>query len=172
MADSRAWLTQANSDLEAARLLRDVDRPILYCQVAAKCQQVVEKSVKAIATELNDRRIVFLTIGFDHRIEQYIEAIRRAPGKRKGSVPDYIKSTLSHNLPTVTELMSLAPHKPADIDRLPKNTEYPFGKAGARVAPADTAVFLQVDVDRYLTTAGALLEKAQTLIAVTERGPR
>jgi len=119
MADSRPWLAQASSDLEAALVLRRENRPILYCQVAAKCQQVVEKSVKAIATELNERRIVFLTIGFDHRVDQYISAILRAPGKRKDAVPDYIKGTIRYNRSILDEVMRLAPHAPIDRNQLP-----------------------------------------------------
>lgn len=108
MAESGVWLTQAESDLDAAKVLRREVRSILNCQVAAKCQQVVEKSVKAITAELSDRRVVALTIGFDHNVDQYVSAILRAPSTRKGAVPDYIKSTFRFNRPTLDELMGLA----------------------------------------------------------------
>ena len=79
MSLSRAWLRQAESDFLAAQCLAEQADEAFNCQIAAKCQQVVEKSVKAIAVELTDRGIVTLTIGFDHRIDQYISAISPRP---------------------------------------------------------------------------------------------
>jgi HEPN domain-containing protein len=98
-SSARVWLRQAGSDLLAARYLAQQDTDDFYCQTAAKCQQVVEKSVKAIAVELTERRLVTLTIGFDHRIDQYIEAIIRAPRRSamQRSMPDYIVRMLRRN---------------------------------------------------------------------------
>jgi hypothetical protein len=173
MADSSAWLKQASSDLETAKILQSNVEPMLYCQVAAKCQQTIEKSIKAIATELADRRIVFLTVGIDHRIDQYIAAILRAPGNKSGTVPHFLKSTIHNNRSTIDELMRLAPSGRAEDGRLPKNTEYPFhNHHGELVAPADEDVFELPDVGRYINAASSLFEKASALIGITARTPR
>ena len=109
MSASRVWLRQAGSDLRAARYLAQQDAEDFYCQTAAKCQQVVEKSVKAIAAELNNRRIVTLTIGFSHSIDQYISAINHRPHDtaEKKSVPDHIVKALRRNRSEVNVLAQL-----------------------------------------------------------------
>ena len=175
MSSSRVWLRQAKSDLHAAECLSGQPAEDLYCQVAAKCQQTVEKSVKAIAAELSDRGIVTLTIGFDHRIDRYISAITRVPRHKSAgkSVPEYIQQTLLRNRNEVKLLMSLAPHRPPDENQLPRNTEYPFHNAqGVLIAPADTGIFQKVEIDGHLKVATAVFTQAQALISIVERAPR
>lgn len=175
MSSSRVWLRQARSDLLAARYLAQQDTDDFYCQTAAKCQQVVEKSVKAIAAELTERRIVTLTIGFDHRIDQYISAIIRAPHRptEKRSVPDYILQTLRRNRSEVSAIMRLAPHRPDDGAVLPRNTEYPFHNArGVLIAPADKGVFQKSEIEGHVKVASVVFDQAQTLISIAEREPR
>ena len=43
MSSSGAWLRQANSDMHAANCLSACNSEDLYCQMSAKCQQVVVK---------------------------------------------------------------------------------------------------------------------------------
>jgi|SRR5579871_533402 len=173
MSSSRVWLRQAKSDLSAARYLAAQNADDLYCQIAAKCQQAVEKSVKAIAAELTERRFVDLTIGFDHRIDQYIAAIIRAPRRGKNSVLDYIQQMLRYNRNEINAIMQLAPHRPPDANQLPRNTEYPFHDVqGILIAPADTGIFQKTETDSHLKVAGVVFDKAKALISITEREPR
>ncbi len=111
MTSTGAWLRQTNSDMLAASCLSARDSEDLYCRICAKCQQVLEKSLKAIATELTDRGKVTLTIGFIHNIDGLIAPILRTPHFKsvRNSVPEYISSTLRNNLLNIKILMSLAP---------------------------------------------------------------
>jgi len=173
MSASRVWLRQAKYDLVAARYLAQQDAHHFYCQTAAKCLQVVEKSVKAIAAELTDRRIVTITIGFDHDIDRYITAIIRAPHRPAKTVPHYIVETLHHNRSEVKAIMRLAPHRPEDRNKLPRNTEYPFHDVhGILIAPADTGVFQKAEIDTHVKTASIVFDQAQALISIAEREPR
>ena len=172
MSSSGAWLRQANSDMLAANCLSACNSEDLYCQISAKCQQVVEKSVKAIAAELTERGIVTLTIGFKHDIGKLITAIITTPHSRKNSnsVPEYISSALNNNRLNIQVLMGLAPHKPTDSDSLPRNTEYPFhNERSVLIDPSDSDVFTQTETEGRIKFAGAVLKQARKLILVTKR---
>lgn len=174
MSSARIWLRQAKSDMLTARYLAQQESDDFYCQTVAKCQQVVEKSIKAIAAELTERRIVTLTIGFDHRVDQYISAIIRTPRNvtEKRSVPGHISQSLRNNRNAINEIMRLAPHRTGDVQRLPRNTEYPFHNSqGVLIAPADTGVFEKSEVETHLRVAGTVFSQAQTLITISERAP-
>src|SRR5579862_3284496 len=69
-AASSVWLRQTNSDLECAGRIYQEKDSASYCHTIAKCQQVVEKSVKAAVAALHD-------IGF----------LRRGPSRRHGLEP-------------------------------------------------------------------------------------
>jgi HEPN domain-containing protein len=169
----RPWLRQANSDMTAARRVRDDSDPSSYCQVIAKCQQVVEKSVKAIAEELSARGAITITIGFKHDIAPLISAIRRKPKSRDKSVPDYVVKTLERNLDEINEIMDLAPRRRPDTTLLSRNTEYPYHNAQSNlIAPADVNSFNLVEVERYLVLASRIYNQANTLITASERTPR
>ncbi len=174
MSSSGAWLRQANSDMHAANCLVECNSEVLYCQISAKCQQVVEKSVKAIAAEFTERGIVTLTIGFKHDISKLIIAIITTPHARKNvnSVLEYISSTLKQNRLNIQALMGLAPHKPTDGDGLPRNTEYPFhNERSVLIAPSDSDVFTKTETEGHLKVAGAVLKQARKLIFVSKRTP-
>ena len=175
MASSRVWLRQAKSDLLTAQYLAEQDTESFCCQTAAKCQQVVEKSVKAIAAELTERGLVTLTIGFDHRVDQYIAAIVRTPRRssERKSVPAHIQQTLQRNRNEISTLMSLAPHKPANANALPRNTEYPFHNTeGLLIAPSDPGIFQKTEIISHLKVAHSIFTQAQALISIVERTPR
>ena len=173
MSSSGAWLRQANFDMHAANCLVECNSEVLYCQITAKCQQVVEKSVKAIAAELTERSIVTLTISFTHNIDALIKTMIITPHVRKNnSVPEYISSMLRNNLPEIKVLMSLAPRKPADSDSLPRNTEYPFhNERSVLIAPSDSDIFTKTETAGHLKVAGAVLKQARKLIVVTKLSP-
>ena len=89
------------------------------------------------------------------------------------SVPNYIRETLRYYRSEIDRLMSVAPHKPPDANRLPRNTEYPFHNAqGVLIAPADPGIFQRAEIDSHMKVAGTLFNKARTLITMIERGPR
>jgi len=84
---ANAWLVQAISDMRVAELLWKIveeDKQTgtevcfdLYCQIAAKCQQVVEKGVKAIHYKLIGKT------SESHYIDGFIDAILAVPAKDK-----------------------------------------------------------------------------------------
>jgi HEPN domain-containing protein len=173
MADAGPWLRQARSDLSAAERVLVTEESSTYCQVIAKCQQVVEKCVKSIATELADRGIVSLTIGArGHGVEQFIAAIRRAPRRDHGkAVPEYVREVLERNLQEIRKVMRLAPTGLRE-GVLPRNTEYPFQDArGILIAPADNGSFRIEEVKQFIALARRIFKQANTLIDVTRRTP-
>jgi hypothetical protein len=141
--------------------------------VASKCQQAVEKSVKAIAAELSERGVVPITIGFDHAIDRYIKLIRRAPGRLARNVPGFINETLDRNAEGITWIMDLAPRRPPNTARLPRNTEYPFhDRDGVLVAPAAPGTFGTDEIERCLRVGGSVFKQAAALITLDDRKPR
>lgn len=173
MSLSGAWLRQANSDMHAANCLSECNSEELYCQISAKCQQVVGKSVKAIASELTERGIVTLTIAFTHNIDGLIKRMIITPHvKNSNSVPEYIANTLKNNRLNIQDLMGLAPHKSKDSDILPRNTKYPFhNERSVLIAPSDSNVFTKTETEGHLKVAGAVLKQARKLIVATKLSP-
>jgi hypothetical protein len=166
---SRPWLRQADTDFLAAERLRDDAIHALRCQVIAKCQQTVEKSIKAIAQDLSDRHIMALTIGTSHPVDKLVTAILHAPGRSaRRMIPSYIVNTLDRNYDDIDWIMGLAPRGIVTE----RNTEYPFfGSEGTLIAPADPEVFSLDDVKRAQKVAGTMLKQARALASVTERSP-
>jgi len=72
----RAWLKHAASDWTAAQALKGAGSD--PCQIAAKYQQTVEKSVKGFAEALNLAALVTIVVGSDHAVGKHASAIQRA----------------------------------------------------------------------------------------------
>ncbi len=176
---ANAWLEQAESDMRVATILKnkiEADASgfeshfYLYCQIIAKCQQVVEKAIKAIIAELDYRRLVPFTIGFTHTVDPIINRILIAPARHKDSLQP-IQATLKNNLPDIRAVMELAPHGRAGAQN-PKNTEYPYSNSSnVLIAPASRNAFQWDEVQRYHRTAGLIKKKASELIDVVKVTP-
>jgi HEPN domain-containing protein len=117
-AGGRLWISQADSDLWAAERLFDAREPRSHCQVIAKCQQAVEKSVKAVAAALRDRFIVNVSIGYGHEVDRMASALRRRakPGD-PANVQHYVNRMLSeHTIAEIQSLEALIPRRPPHGD--------------------------------------------------------
>ncbi|MCX6382196.1 MAG: hypothetical protein NT023_22420 [Armatimonadetes bacterium] len=170
---ANAWLVQAISDMRVAELLwavveegrrAGVDSHFdLYCQVAAKCQQVVEKEVKAIHYKLIGKT------SESHYIDGFIDAILAAPANYKDDVY-HIKQVLRYRRQEIKNLMALAP-KASKGGPTPKNTEYPYHVSSVLIAPASCNAFLFEDVWAYYRLAGIILARVEAYIDITQVSP-
>lgn len=184
-----AWLKQAQSDMRTARILWETakrDASIdaetggqghsnLYCQVMAKCQQVVEKGIKAIAVALTDNPSVkiTLTVGYSHSVDQFITPIAQA-ASQEGDDIDYIQRTLNGNRDKIKNIMALVPAKPPPgVTKRPRNTEYPYHNiAEIEIAPASSSSFLFPEAESSLDLAKTILERAKASVTLLNRMSR
>lgn len=161
MRESTAWCVQAKSDLGAAhKLAGDLTQRETYCQVAAKAQQAVEKSVKALQSALHRVGFYGSAVGSAHPVSRTASAIRAAaPGWPKVIKAQRIKvmNILSDGrLRTIKDLDAIVPQYPAPGDLPKRNTEYPFQDSpGAYTwqAPAEKGVFSKKEVKNFLECA-------------------
>src|ERR1051326_8738452 len=79
------WLAQAQSDLECAERVFNVQNGSTYCHAIAKCQQTVEKSVKGVVAALYDAGILQSGPSYSHGLEGEIDALKRLPHNPKKS---------------------------------------------------------------------------------------
>lgn len=116
MADAGAhlWISQADSDRWAASRVFDTTEPRSYCQVLSKYQQVVEKSIKAIAAGLRDRFIVSIPIGYGHDVARIASALRRrARPNDPTDIQHHINHLLNeHVLNEIKAIDAIAPRRP------------------------------------------------------------
>lgn len=174
---SNVWLEQAQSDIKTACVLRDYAKPLassnshsdLHCQIVAKCQQTVEKAVKAITAELYAQGQVKHTIGWSHSIVGCIGAIKGAPAV-KDDILYTIQESLKSNESSIDNLMNLVPKKTIPLI---KNTEYPYqNSAGTMIAPASPGEFHWTnDVEYFVLLAQTIMDKANALILAMYASP-
>src|SRR6185312_3123102 len=153
---ARLWLNQARSDLQASRRLFNTDDDGTFCQAIAKYQQVVEKSVKAIAAAVRDVGINAINIGFTHEVERVVSALVFLPrGKGPTNIKDQIKALLNEgHRREIKALCALAPKRPGPGELARRNTEYPYQRAdGSWIAPHESGAFTISDVERFRTLA-------------------
>lgn len=170
---ANAWLVQTISDMQVAELLWKIveeDKRMgtemrfdLYCQIAAKSQQIVEKGVKAIHYKLIGKT------SESHYIDGFIDAILLAPATYKDEVYR-IKQVLRYRRQEIKNLMKLAP-KASKGGPTPKNTEYPYHVSGVLTAPASRNAFLFEDVWAYYRLAGIILSRVEAYIDITQVSP-
>ncbi len=175
MDESRAWITQAKSDLKAAECL--VNNRLADCHVAAKFQQSVEKAVKAMVVALREVGLVSTSVGYRHEVERFMSILLRLPrtNKRAGvrDVQNHIFRLLDE--PTrgsIRALDALVPKRPPAGAPSARNTEYPFEKApNDWVAPATEGVFVQDEMFRYRLLASRITSGADRVISALRRLP-
>ncbi len=167
---ARLWLSQARSDWEAARRLLDLDDDGTFCQAIAKYQQVVEKSVKAIATAIRDAGISPISTGFTHEIEKLVSSLVHLPrGKGPTNIKDQIKSLLHEgHRGEIRALCALAPKRPGPDELARRNTEYPYQRPdGSWIAPHERGAFESSDIDRFRALASRIFNgSARTVSAI------
>lgn len=168
MSETRAWLRQARSDHQAAQVLMDSRREEMKCQVVAKCQQAVEKSVKALVGALNDSRVMRRPIGYKHNVERFMAALIHLP--RREDLKDMqrqIYGLLSEQVRAdIRALENLTPKAPPPGENPSRNTEYPFIDAtGSWKAPADKAVFSNREIERFRALADRLYHGCSEIVS-------
>lgn len=144
------WLAQASSDYRAAGILQRNSGEGLHlrCQVISKNQQAVEKSVKALATLLEEARFIRFPQRqlYSHKVDRLLEAMEVALPTTKSAVFREACRILQVKH-AISALCSLAPSAPATGDVHARNTEYPYETApGAWVIPAGESSFSERDV--------------------------
>lgn len=174
MDESVAWLNQGIADRAASeRFAADEDRST-RCHALAKCQQAVEKSVKAIVAALRDAGVLHIEIGFGHAVEPFLRVLVRLP--RPGDTKT-IRQHLNGLLDEATRagiraLDALAPRRPPPGGRLRRNTEYPFhAAAGGWTYPADETTFSAQEMNRFRALAYRVVAGAGRIVSAIRRGP-
>jgi hypothetical protein len=170
-ASGRLWISQADSDLWALGRLSHQAEPRAHCQATAKCQQIVEKSVKAIAAGLRDRLIVSIPIGYSHDVARIASALRRpAQPNDPTDIQHHINRLLTDfTIGEIKEIDSLVPRRPAPGALHARNTEYPFEPlAGDWTAPA-LGAFSNTEVDRWRNLAERLYRSANEIVSALRR---
>lgn len=177
MRESTAWRIQAKSDLEAAnKLAGGLTRPNDYCQVAAKTQQAVEKSVKALQTVLYQAGLAQSAVDSTHQVAKVASAIRTAASswpKNVKSYRDWVKSVFSDiRLSTIKALDALVPQYPKKGDLPRRNTEYPFQiTAGLQMwkAPAEVDAFSKREIEGFIKCAQDLQYRINKFVEALEK---
>ena len=172
-AGGRLWISQAESDRWAAERLFDPAHPRSYCQTIAKCQQTVEKSVKAVAAAMRDRFPITVAIGYGHEVDRLASALRRRRPARAGD-PGDIQSRVNrllndHAIVEIKALESLIPRRPPPGQLHARNTEYPFERiAGDWTAPASGA-FTEAEVQRFRQLADRIHAGSGRIVSILRR---
>jgi hypothetical protein len=173
---STAWRVQAKSDLDAARKLAgDLTQREAYCQVAAKAQQAVEKSVKALQSALHHAGFYGTAVGSAHQVSMVASAIRAAapnwPKEMKGHRAKVMSILSDPRLKTIKELDSVVPQYPAPGALPRRNTEYPFQESPGPLtwrAPAEAGVFSRNEIKRFLDCAQRVQDAADKIVVALE----
>ena len=171
-AGGHLWISQADSDWTAAGRVFQPDEPRTYCQAISKYQQVVEKSVKAVAASLRDRFISSMPIGYNHEVAKIASGLRRAG---RPNDPFDIQSRVNrlfadHVVREVKVLDALAPRKPALGALHGRNTEYPYETiAGLWTVPALSGAFDRGDVKRFQDLATEVFTGAKQIVSALRR---
>ena len=168
------WLSQAHSDFCAAKRVYQADDDSTYCQAIAKYQQVVEKSVKALATGLQDAKIAQVSRShyYKHDVERLAQAIRHslAP-KNVNEIHSKVAELFNeHYREEIRILSSFAPHRPPPGAPHQRNTEYPFQNAnGDWTAPAIPKSFNSQEVTRFKDLAVRIWQRCNKIISALPR---
>lgn len=174
-ASGEVWLRQAWSDLEAAKALHVGKRPEFCCQVLSKCQQTVEKSIKAVVAALAGKGIISVAIGRKHDTTRFFsELIRRSFRKADPELQMQVIGLLTeHRRAEIFALERLAPKWPAPGRPFPRNTEYPFQQHdGTWCAPADADSFdWKADVGRFRSLAENVFHGCGRVVSLATREP-
>jgi HEPN domain-containing protein len=164
-----AWIRQAASDFRSAEYSVGIQDA---CQAIAKYQQVVEKSVKAIAEGFYDRKLSSGPMRAGHDVDRLISTLLSVR-LRKSNVKLAQRITGLFNEPRRDQIRSicrLAPNRPAAGQLQARNTEYPFQNSdGTWRAPADPGSFGRPEVDRFRQLAHDLGDGARRIVSTIYR---
>lgn len=167
MTEAFVWIRQASSDLQAMDRLNDTNQEELFCQVIAKSQQAVEKSVKALQISLWGKGYQLTKPGTSHPVLPILQSLSRIISNK--DVYRKIRGLANiNNRQTLERLEALIPRSTGG-----RNTEYPYQDTKEEwVAPADRGTFdrtMEVEVFRNL--AHRISEGCVRIISFLERSP-
>lgn len=150
MSLAQAWISQAKSDLAAADVLVQKREESLYCHCLAKYQQSVEKSVKGLATAVNELGIIRISIGYRHPVERIAHVLLANVWSFPKGLNKEIQYAFGMYYGDISALDHLAPRKPQQNQLHVRNTEYPFEtSAGSWTCPSAAGVFTMREIDRF-----------------------
>ncbi len=168
------WLSQAHSDFCAAKRVYQAGDDSTYCQAIAKYQQVVEKSVKALAAGLQHAKITQISSGhyYKHDVDRLAQAIRHSlDPKNVNEIHDKVAELFNeHYRQEIKILSSFAPRRPPPGAPHQRNTEYPFQNAnGGWTAPAKPKTFTSQEVTRFSDLADQIWKRCNKIISALPR---
>ena len=176
MDESLAWLHQAVADRLAAErefIFAAAAATPVWCHAIAKCQQAVEKSVKAIVAALiAARRWRGPPIGFVHEVGRHMGTLVRLP--RSSEFPLLRRHLLRlfdpNTRSTIEALECLIPKAPPPGQPLRRNTEYPYHDAtGGFTYPAEPSIFSRTEIERFRALSSRLTDSARKIVAMLRR---
>ena len=175
MDESFAWLQQAIADRQAAERFADSAEGWGRCHALAKCQQTVEKAIKAVVAALRDARILHIEIGYRHEVARFLNVLIRLPhAATNRAIQRHLQSFLNQDTRDgIRALDALAPRAPAPGQPLRRNTEYPFHDAdGNWTYPAANNTFSAKEVERFRQLAYRIVDNAARIITAIRRAPK
>lgn len=178
MRESQAWREQFKSDLAAANRVLERSDQSTYCQSVAKCQQVVEKSIKMLVALLIDEGITpraSRPIDRGHLLTRHIALLRNMPNAAGQELPRHA-ATLLNGFRTgeIDALLRLAPSYPETGLLFNRNTEYPYNihkEQNDWTAPSSQGNYSLKEVDRFLWLAQDVADKAERFYRAAKLKP-
>jgi len=174
----QVWLRQSSADLQTAEGLRNFG-PSFFCQVISKCQQAVEKAIKAIVADLQTGGVPLMGIGpkheYKHGVLVFADALVRIPHSGQNRELYGLVSALlnDYRRGEIRAIDAMVPRRPKPGALSPLNTEYPYQDSTGRWrAPADPGSFdREHDVERFLKLARKVVPEAGKILAALTRRP-
>ncbi|MCK4659410.1 MAG: HEPN domain-containing protein [Phycisphaerae bacterium] len=166
------WMRQAWSDFQAAKRVLDRNDQSTFCHQISKCQQTVEKAIKAMVAALRLSGIIETSPGYRHPVENLVSVLTHLPHQQENrEIQNEIFGLLhEHHRGEIRAICALAPRRPAPGQLAPKNTEYPFQRSTDEwVAPTDQGVFQDKDTSRFRKIATSICEGAARIVSAQRR---
>ena len=137
MDESFAWLQQASADRQAAERFAGSAEGWARCHALAKCQQTVEKAIKAIVAALRDAKVLHIEIGYRHEVARFLNVLIRLPhAAANRAIQRHLQSFLNQDTRNgIRDLDALAPRRPRrdrGCDETP-NTLFTMQTAAGRI---------------------------------------
>ena len=168
MDETTAWLLQSRADLRAAEKLSTTANAEDRCHALAKCQQSVEKAIKAIIAALNEFGVLDEGPRRDHAVTPYMRTLTRLPREQIGpAIQSHLRGLLDqHTRADILTIDGLVPRR-----RGGRNTEYPNQLGTGWTYPAAADSFRPEEVTRFRSLGHRLVQGAYKLIAALRRSP-
>jgi len=174
--ETDAWLQQALSDRRAAERVLDRGDHSTFCQCIAKCQQTVEKSIKALVISAQALGMTVNKDKFGHDVQPLIknwhDNLKYALIGEKSATDVYFRADqfLKSIESEISILCGLAPRRFKRGVPTPRNTEYPFEcQSDLWIPPAGKDAFSIYEVTFNLDLAGRTYRGAKKFVGLIER---